>query len=58
MCSGLVGSKSLLRKKRKVSKQKQMFTFNFSLCVDKGNWRREALEEESLQCSRKCSLKT
>lgn len=40
MCSALVSSKSLLRKERKVSKQKQMFTFNFWLCVDWGDWGR------------------
>lgn len=40
MCSALVSSKSLLRKERKVSKQKQMFTFNFLLCVDWGDWGR------------------
>lgn len=48
MCSALVSSKSLLRKERKVSKQKQMFTFNFWLCVDWGDWGRGFAGQEKM----------
>lgn len=58
MHSAPVSSKSLIwGERRNINKQAQMFTFNFSLCVDLGNQGREEVRDRGLQCRRKSSPK-